>query len=52
METESRTEERWKRLSPLQRNSVFHVSMMGVRRPEPVYVEDVDRNEYMKQGWA
>ena len=52
VETESRTEERWKRLSPLQRNSVLHVSMMGLRRPEPVYVEDVDRNEYMKQGWV
>ena len=51
VETESRPEERWKRLSPLQRKSVPHVSMMGVRRPEAVYVEDVDRNEYMKQGW-
>lgn len=51
VETESRTEERWKRLSPLRGSVVPHVSMMGVRRPEPVYVEDVDRNEYMKQGW-
>ena len=51
METESRTEERWKRLSPLRGSVVPHFSMMGVRRPEPVYVEDVDRNEYMKQGW-
>lgn len=52
METESRTEGRWKRLSPLRRNFIPHVSMVGVRRPEPIYVEDVDRNEYMKQGWC
>ena len=48
VETESRNEKRWKRLSPPGR-TLPHVSMMGVRRPEPVYVEDVDHNEYMRQ---
>ena len=68
METESpwrSNEERGKRLSP-PRGAIPHVSTMGMRRPEPVYIEEADHrpdtvdvatrftgrcNEYMKQGW-
>lgn len=68
VETESpwrSNEGRWKRLSP-PRGGIPHVSTMGMHRPEPVYMEEVDHrsdtvdvgtgfpgscNEYMKQGW-
>ena len=68
VETESpwrSNEERWKRLSP-PCGPIPHVSMMGMHRPEPVYMEEVNHrpdtvvvgtgspgkfNEYMKQGW-
>ncbi len=68
VETESSwrsDEERWKRLSP-PRGAISHISTMGMHRPKPVYMEDVDHrphtvdretgfpgscNEFMKQGW-
>lgn len=68
VETESpwrSNEERWKRLSPPW-GLIPHVSTMGMHRPEPVYMKEVDHcldtvdvgtgfpgscNEYMKQGW-
>ena len=42
----------WKRLSPQARGTVVtHVSMMSVRRPEGVYMGEVEHNEYINQGW-
>ena len=44
----SNEERLWKQLSPQARGTVVtHVSMMSVRRPEGVYMGEVDHNDYI-----